>query len=147
MKVFYKFSIYELVLLVGIFLMVLGVFSLKTIYYFSYQNIVWLIYLVALTVLFSYAVYYACSGKSYCFIVLLLIATLIGYMPYEEEYIRVVELINNPIENLSALAQKIPFIIGVCVDIFLYPLLIVLSLMVLYVMTRKHRLNKSSLDE
>lgn len=124
-----ELSIYRMASLLGLFFLLLGLFSLKTIYYYSSDNLAWWMYLAGITFAFLYAVYYCLSEQHYWFYVLALLSILIGYVPYEIELPRVVALIVNPELNLSGLSKKLPLFAGMIVDIFFYPLLVFMLLL------------------
>lgn len=120
---FLKLSIFKQIALLCIYLMIFGVFSMKTIYYFSYQKFFWVIYFVLITSAFMYFVRYCYSARSNTIFSVFLFSMLFGYIPYEYELVRLLNLIVSPSGNLSGIAERMPLFFGVVFDIFFYPVL------------------------
>ena len=72
---------------------------------------------------------------------LLLSTLLIGFIPYEDEIVRVFKLITTPVDALSGLGGKMPLFLGILFDIFFYPIitffLLFLSFIVVYSRSKK----------
>ncbi len=134
-----RYLLRDISVVISIYAAILGIFSLKTIYYFSFQNTYWWLYLFVLTASYLYAVYFAYSGNQRVTSVLLVVSILIGYMPYEEEMIRIRGILYNSIVNLSPVSQKMPLFFGVLADMFFYPVIIFFPLSFLHLVSKKRR--------
>lgn len=128
MDFFFKFSFLKILLLIIGYFVVLGIFSLQTIYYFSYHNVAGWVYLCVVTLAYIYGVYYLLN-KPYSIFVLFGVAIIIGFIPYEETWKHALNLTSHSIDDLSAIGKNL-------MDIFFYPFLLFISFLFLSLILR-----------
>ncbi len=129
MALLWGLSALKIVALLGVFFLLLGLYSLQTIYYYPYHHLAGWMYLAGITLLYLFAVYYSLSEGRHWLLVFAMLSIFIGYVPYEVELPRMISLIINPELNISAIFRKLPLFAGVAADILFYPLLVFILLL------------------
>lgn len=129
MSLLWGLSALKIAALLGLFLLLLGLYSLKTIYYYSYQNLAWWMYLAGITLVYLYAIHYSLSEGRYWLIVFAMLSIIIGFMPYEIMLPEITSRVTNPELNISAIFRKLPVLAGVVADVLFYPLLVFIILL------------------
>ena len=117
-----KISILKLLVLFGLYVLLLAVFSIQMIYYFSYNQIGGWVYLMLATLVYIFSLYYLSVIKNKWVIVILFLSIILGTLPYEIIIPHHIELMMSDDPKLSGLANKFPQAIGVIIDILFYPL-------------------------
>ncbi len=129
MAILWELSALKVVALLVAYILLLAVYSIKTIYYYAYQNLAWWIYFAGITFVYLYAVHYSLSEGRHWLLVFAMLSIFIGYVPYEVELPRMISLIINPELNISTIFRKLPLFAGVAADILFYPLLVFILLL------------------
>lgn len=108
---------------------IVGTHSLKTIYYYTYQNSGWWLYLLAASLFFWGSAYYSSFHKRIHWVALICLAFFIGYMPFEIHLLGTIDLLTNAEANLSGLSDNLPKPIGIAVDVLFWPILTLIPLL------------------
>ena len=110
-------------MLFGLYILLLPIYSLQTIYYHTHSPNSWWAYVALATLIYIFNVYYLISIKNKPLITLVLLSILLGLLPYEITIPHVIELLSSSEPKLSGLAEKFPLALGVLIDILFYPIL------------------------
>lgn len=107
-----------------LYIALLVVFSIKTIYYYQ-NNSIWWVYAFAMTICFIYFVYHSKENKGYSNHLMLVLVVLFCLFPFELELTRFYEAIWGDGIELSGLGKMLPNkILGTFFDLLFFPVLI-----------------------
>lgn len=110
------------------YIMLMTIFSLKTIYYY-HENYLWWLYAFVLSVFYAYFVYQCQLGKKYTIYSLVGMTLLFSFFPLEVEVVKVYEAIWGDGIELSGLAKMMPNdVSSLLVELLFYPFFIFLTL-------------------
>lgn len=119
---FKKISYIKMIIFFALYIFLIMVYSLKTIYYYA-DNPLWWIYVCLISIIFVYFIYYCWLNKSHVIRLLVFFSVFLACMPFEYELPRLISLIRGD-ENLSGFGEMIPLrILGILFDILCYPVL------------------------
>ncbi len=126
-----------------VYCLMVALLSAKSIYSLDEQSkYTKLLYFSIHTGGYLYLVHHFYTDKANKLLVALSMSILIGFIPYDSEYGRIAELLNNPTQNLSGISSGLPVYLGTIVDLFFYPTVLFISFLFLFFITNK-RENRS----
>lgn len=133
-----RISYLRICMLFGLYILLVAIFSVKTIYYYNSNTAWWWGYFSLLTISFLYFSYHSLSSKPHWIWLLVFLSFFLGYFPLEVVVPELGNLVINEGRGLSDLAKKFPHnSFGVLVDILFYPLLMSILLLTTKVVAKK----------
>ena len=131
-------NILKAIFVVLVYLVLSGLIGVKSTYSINDQSkLLELAYFFIISGGYIYLVSYFYHDKKHKLLASFIFAIVVSYIPYETEYIRIVQLVNSPSENLSGLSAKMPIYFGILNDIFFFPVVIFCTLLLLFFIRKK----------
>lgn len=129
----------KIVLAIFVYCMMVALLGVKSLYDSDEQvGGVGVIYFFIHTGGYLYLVHHFYKNKPNKLLLALLMSILIGYIPYDLEYLRLIELIQSPSESMSLLSRKLPIYLGLVVDFLFYPVILFIDFLLLFFVCKKH---------
>ena len=132
MKMKFDFSQYKLSSLIGFYAMLFWIYIMKTMYHYTNHKTTWWMYLCIITLLFIFAAYYCIRYRPKSMGVILLLSLVVSLMPFDLVIPQILYIFEDPLNNLSGLAQKLPLVLGVLLAILFYPILTVVLFLLMH---------------
>jgi hypothetical protein len=125
----YKISYLAIFILFSSYTCLLAIYAVKTVYYYT-NGLAWWFYCALLTISFWYFVYHCFLLRPYWKLLSFFLSFFLGYIPLEVNLPWIADLVFSNKKNLSGFAEKLPYSLGLLMDILFYPALVFILLMI-----------------